>query len=109
MPQAEFVVRPGYGPGAHPLIEFRGDHRADGYPPMLQLLQSTLPGPQVTGDSNLCDDHVRGCRFEGGAFEVSDDWGGLFTLARRDHVRVIEAIAEALERTGVFRRIAAAS
>jgi hypothetical protein len=104
---AEFVVRPGFDEAAQPLIEFQGDHRADGFPPMLRLLASTLLGLEATAQPNFTDDHLWDCRFEGGEFEVSDDWGGLFILARRDHARVIEAIASALERTGVFRRVRA--
>ena len=98
-------MRPGYDEAAQPLIEFRGDHRADAYPPMLRLLATTLPGLQVTAQPDFTDDVVHDCLFDGGEFEVSDDWGGLFILARRDHARVIQAIAAALERTGDFRRV----
>jgi hypothetical protein len=102
-----FVVRPGYDAAALPLIEFQGDHRADDYPPMLHLLASTLPGLQATAQPNFADEYLWDCRFDGGAFEVSDDWGGLFILAKADHERVIAAVAQALERTGEFRRVVA--
>jgi hypothetical protein len=102
---AEFVVRPGHDDAARPLIEFRGDHRADGYPLLLRHLASALPGLEAATAPDFTDDHLWDCRFEGGAFEVSDDWGGLFIHATSDHARVIEAIAAALERSGAFRRV----
>jgi hypothetical protein len=98
-------VRPGYDEAAQPLIEFRGDHRADDYPRVMRVLASALPALEATAQPDLTDDYLWECRFEGGEFEVSDDWGGLFILARRDHARVIEAIAAALERSGAFRRV----
>jgi hypothetical protein len=103
--QAEFVVRPSLDGSGRPLIEFRGDHRSGSYPDVLGVLASALPGFAASADAPVMDDVVWHCRYVGGAFDLCDDWGGLFVLAASDHERIIEAVAAALARTTAFRRV----
>ncbi len=103
-PIADFKVRPGFDAAAHPLIEFLGDHRAPGFPSVLDTLRDHLPAFEADGHSPVPDDFLWNCRFDGGTFEMADDWAGLFIHADTGHERVIEAVADALVRSGVFRR-----
>lgn len=107
-PIAEFKVRPGFDATARPLIEFLGDHRAPGFPSVLDALRDHLPAFEADGHSPVPDDVVWQCRFDGGAFELCEDWAGLFIHAGAKHDRVIEAVAGALVRSGRFRRRPAA-
>ena len=100
----EFVIRPALDGSARPLIEFCGDHREAGYPPVVTLLGQALEGFTCAAELPVLDDFVWQCHCPEGAFEVSDDWGGLFVMAKQDHARVIEAVADALEKTNRFRR-----
>lgn len=100
---ATFVVRPACVSG-EPLIEFRGDHRAEGFPYVLGLLEKALPGFAATADPAVGEDVAWRCRFDGGRFELCDDWGGLFVHAQGDADRMVEAIAGVLVATGLFRR-----
>ena len=104
----EFVVRPAHVSGQS-LIEFLGDHRSDGYPKVLSLLERLLPGFQAQGNNPALDDLVWTCSFSTGRFELSDDWGGLFVIPLAEPEQVVSIVAEALERSGAFRRVAAKS
>lgn len=100
----EFVIRPALDGSGRPLIEFCGDHREAGYPSVVTLLSQTLEGFACSAKCPALDEFVWQCHCPEGAFEVSDDWGGLFVIAKQDHARVIEAVASALENTKFFRR-----
>ena len=102
---AEFVVRPCLDGSGRPLIEFRGDHRTGAYPQVLPALERGLPGFEATLQVPAPEDFVWQCRFDGGEFELCDDWNGLFILPKDDAGRVIETVAEALEKAAVFRRL----
>jgi hypothetical protein len=102
---AEFKVRPCLDGSGRPLIEFMGDHRAADFPSVLLVLGQSLPGFESEGQWPAPDDFVWQCRFEGGTFELSDDWAGKFISADDDAPRVIEAVAEALAGSGLFRRL----
>ena len=100
----EFTVRPGLDAAARPLIEFGGDHRAPDFPPVLLALRDHLPGFAADAACPAHDEVVWQCSFDGGTFELADDWAGLFILARADADRVIETVADALVRSGRFLR-----
>ena len=68
-------------------------------------MTAAIPGLVTTTTPLSTDDHLWQCRFDGGAFELDDDWGGLFIMTGSDHARVIEAVADALERSGMFVRV----
>ena len=101
---ATFIVRPCLDDCGRPLIEFRGDHRAAGYPDVLALLDATLPGFAASLEPPVVDDFVWRCRFDGGEFELTDEGAGLFILPLADAHRVMETVAAALAGTGTFRR-----
>lgn len=103
---AEFKVRPSLDGSGRPLIEFLGDHRAPGFPSVLLALGQGLPAFESEGHWPAPDDFLWQCRFDGGAFEVSEDWAGRFIIADDDAHRVIELVADALVRSGHFRRVA---
>lgn len=100
----EFVIRPALDESGTPLIEFCGDHREGGFPPVVSLLGQALEGFTCSAELPVLDELVWQCHCPEGAFEVSDDWGGLFVIAKQNHVRVIEAVARALEKSNLFRR-----
>lgn len=99
----QFVIRPGYANG-EPLIEFAGDHRSASFPQVLGLLEAQLPSFCAQGGSPAPDDYLWVCSYEGGQFELSDDWCSLFVLPTTDPGRVVERVAQALEATGQFQR-----
>jgi hypothetical protein len=101
----EFTVRPAYTKPELPLIEFRGDHRADGFPSVLRILESALQGLSVTGTSPTPDDFLWVCQYAGGCFEISDDWGGLFITPLTNTAVVVEEVAAALVCSGLFKRV----
>lgn len=98
------MIRPAYVSG-EPLIEFRGDHRAESFPQVLRILNERLPALIVSGSEPIPDDFIWSCSYKTGEFEVSDDWGGLFILPKSEHGKVVEEIGAALEASGQFRRI----
>ena len=71
---------------------------------MHALLQRSLPEFQAQGDNPVLDDFVWVCSFSGGRFELSDDLGGLFVVPLTEAEGVVSAVADALERSGAFRR-----
>lgn len=101
---AEFIVRPGFDAAARPLIEFLGDHRAPDFPSVLVALQDQLRAFEADGTRPIPDDIVWQCRFDGGTFELCEDWASLFIHADVDADRIIETVAAALVRSGHFHR-----
>ncbi len=101
----EFAVRPAYGTPGIPLIEFRGDHRSVEFPSVHLILDKELPGLSVSGSQPSPDDFVWACTYDGGSFEISDDWGGLFIIPRSNPSVVSEQVAFALARSGRFKRV----
>jgi hypothetical protein len=102
----EFRVRPGYGTPSLMLIEFHGDHRAEGFPPVLRLLEGQLSEFSCTASWPAPDDFLWECVYAGGTFELSDDWGGLFILPTSNNGQVVADVSSALEASGQFRRAA---
>ena len=72
---------------------------------MIACLRAELEGFDVVGSEAVLDDFVSRCRYAGGEFEISDDWGGLFIIPRANHSSVVEDLAAALVRSGSFERI----
>jgi hypothetical protein len=99
-----FVVRPCLDGSGRPLIEFLGIHRAVDYPCVHALLAQSLPGFTSAGEQPIPDDFVWQCRFDGGEFELTEDWAGLFILPKGDAERVMATVADALVKTGAFQR-----
>jgi hypothetical protein len=103
MTPAALRVRPCLDGSGSPLIEFLGNHCADGYPSLLALLDRALPGFAATAEQPMPEDFVWQCRFDGGEFELSEDWAGLFILPKDDADRVMALVADTLVQTGQFR------
>jgi hypothetical protein len=52
-----FFIRPGYKSDIN-LIEFSGDHRADDYPPVFNILKKALDPTRITMEDPVTDDYV---------------------------------------------------
>jgi hypothetical protein len=102
----QFALRSAIGGSGGPVLKFLGDHRASGFPRVLAILESQLPGFRASGSWPTPDDFLWTCSYDGGSFELSDDWGGLFILPVSDAERVLAEVSEALVASGSFERMA---
>jgi len=96
-----FSIRPGYGSDVL-LVEFLGDHRGDGYPPVGALLAEALgaaAAPMSALDRELAlasDGLISKWRYAGGEYEIDDDGWSLFILAPTNNQAVMADIERAL-------------
>lgn len=102
----KFRVRPGYGTANLMLVEFSGDHRAEGFPPVLKLLEGQLAEFSYADSWPAPDTFLWECVYVGGSFELSDDWGGLFIIPTFNNDQVVADVSSALEASGQFCRAA---
>jgi hypothetical protein len=103
-----FKVRPGY-PGKHLLIEIGGDHRADGFPDLGNILQEALaatgqPHPEIDAAhiGLSMDRFISYWTYAEGSYEIDDDIWGLCVTAQTNHAKIIADIEQALLRHGRF-------
>ena len=99
-----FFIRPGYK-SDFDLIEFNGDHRADGFPDVFYILKNDLKPTKVSMEDYVTDDYVWVIEIESGIFELNDDWGGLFIIPKTNHKNVIDQVSRALVSSGSFKEI----
>ncbi|RDI96825.1 hypothetical protein DVT68_19930 [Dyella solisilvae] len=100
----QFVVRSAVASSDRPTLKFLGDHRAPGFPGVLAILEGRLSGFRTSGSWPAPDDFLWTCSYDGGSFELSDDWGGLFILPLSAAERVLDEVSEALVASGSFER-----
>lgn len=102
----QFVVRPALDGSGGLILEFLGDHRAEGFPSVMSILDRQLSGFMASGSEPAPDDFLWVCSYLGGSFEISDDGCGLFILPRSHHAVVLADVTAALMKSGVFERVA---
>lgn len=104
-----FRVRPVFH-GSDLLIEIMDDHRAEGFPSVDVVLRDALratkaPHPDKLDNPSIALSQDRFFSFwtyAGGAYEIDDDWGGLFVTAEKNNRAVIADVERALVATGQF-------
>ena len=111
MKPERLVVRPCYH-SDELLIEIRGDHRVEGFPPVAEILRSPLTATSETHPEKLDDLRIALSQdqyfsywaYPGGHYEINDDTWGLFVLAKTDNASVIADVEMALLESGKFAK-----
>lgn len=105
---ARFRVRPGYQ-SENLLVEMLGDHRGVGFPDVAVILSGALQAERQPHPERLdrievgaVDRFISYWVYAGGAYEIDDDWGGLFISAAEKNRIVLSDIEQALLATGQF-------
>lgn len=105
----KFRVR--YG-GAHSLIEFCGDHRAENYPNVSRLLADALGAmsqkhPVFSAETMIATDrYFSYWSYKNGIYEIDDDIWGCFITVPDGNANVIADLEHALTNGGQFVRTA---
>jgi hypothetical protein len=103
-----FRIRPGYKSETL-LVEFCGDHRADDYPEVAEILERALGSER--GSHPVFDEVKIGLStdqffsywiYENGAYEIDDDTWGLFIAAPENNRQIMSDIEKALLENGRF-------
>lgn len=106
----KFRTRPGYA-SSELLIELCGDHRADDYPNVSNLLQEALhstiqhhPDPGLVSTCAVLDRFISYWRYKNHFYEIDDDWGGLFITSVPYNPVVISDLENALLQSSLFEK-----
>jgi len=104
------MIRPEYH-GERLLVEFCGDHRANGFPNVSELLQRNLGAVRLQNpkiDEVTCavamDKYISYWTCAAGNYEIDDDTWGLFIAAEENNAQVISAVEQVLVHSGFFSR-----
>lgn len=106
-PPQRIRIRPGYGSQLL-LVEFCGDHRADEFPDVCNILRLALQAEDVSSDAReveralATDCYSSSWRYRRGSYLVDDDTWGLWIHCEENNRQVIGDIEQALLQSGLF-------